>query len=424
MPEQKKRGWRFPDGFLWGSATSPTQVEGCTQNEWSGFVARDGGGPDDGCDAWENFEGDFGFMQAMGLNAFRIGLDWGRLQSGPGAELDAAAVERYRQMLDWLVRRDIVPFVTLFHFACPKWMADQGGWTNRRAPEWFADFARRVARLGLPARHWITVNEPGVYLTMAYLIGLFPPQRRLAFLRGWRALRHLIRGHHMARAALRSADPDARVGITKHFKYFMPYRRWHPIDRLNTWLCKTFFMRRILEAFLKDPAHADRDGRMEGCDFIGVNYYGRMRIKGFGDVSPVSGSPPGFFERANASCDDMWEQDPEWLARLLPSLTRRYGLPLFITESGFATRDESLRVRLFREHVEGMHEAIRLGADIRGYFYWCLTDNFEWAEGYSKKFGLAEVDFASQDRPRTLRPIARAYAAVVRESKGDAAAGE
>ena len=409
---------RFPDGFLWGSATSPTQVEGCTRNEWSDFVARDGGRADEGCDVWKDFERDFSLMETMGLTAFRLGLDWGRLQHGPGEALDAEAADRYRRMIDWLISRGITPFVTLFHFACPKWMADLGGWSNPRAPEWFTDFTQKVAALNLPVKYWITVNEPGVYLTMAYLIGLFPPRKRFAFLKGWRALRHLIRGHHLSRAALRSVDSGAQVGITKHFKFFMPQRRWHPIDRHNAWLCKRFFTFRVLEAFLHDPDHGNR--AEDGCDFIGVNYYGRMRIRGFGDVSPVSGTPPEYFARLNASCDDMWEQDPQWLVRLLPSLTKRYGLPLYITESGFSTSDEKLRTRLFKEHIAYMHEAMRTGADVRGYFYWSLTDNFEWAEGYGKKFGLAGVDFIAPGRPRTLRPIADEYAAIVNSFKNGA----
>jgi len=408
-------GFRFPDGFLWGAATSPTQVEGQTCNEWMDFIARDGSHADEGCDVWADFERDFRLLETLGLTAFRLGLDWGRLQPVPGAPLDAAAAARYRQMLDWLVTRGIAPFVTLFHFACPQWMASRGGWANPSASAWFEDFARRVADLELPVTHWITINEPDVYLTMSYLIGLFPPRRRFAFPAGWRALRHLVLGHRLARAALRAANPAAQVGITKHFKYFMPYRRWHPVDTFNAWLCKTVFSRYILEAFLRESGVSARSASWTGCDFIGVNYYGRMRVKGFGDVSPVSGAAQDLFDRLNVVCDDMWEQDPAWLAHLLPDLTRRYGLPLYITESGFATADEDLRVRLLGEHVASMREALSAGADLRGHFYWALTDNFEWAEGYSKKFGLAGVDFNAHGKPRTLRPIAEAYTRLSRK---------
>ena len=407
-------GFRFPDGFLWGAASSPTQVEGDTRNEWADFIARDGGHADEGCDAWADFERDFRLLETMGLTAFRIGLDWGRLQPAPGAPLDAAAAARYRQMLDWLSARGIAPFVTLFHFACPRWMAERGGWANPSAPAWFEDFARRVAALELPVVHWITVNEPCVYLTMSHLIGLFPPRRRFAFPAGWRALRHLVLGHRFARAALCAANPTAKVGITKHFKHFMPYRPWHPVDLLNAWLCNAIFSRYLLEAFLRESGSGVRSTSWTGCDFIGVNYYGRMRVKGFSDVSPVSGAPRELFGRLNVVCDDMWEQDPPRLARLLPDLTRRYGLPLYVTESGFATEDEELRVRLLKEHVASMREAVGEGADLRGYFYWALTDNFEWAEGYSKKFGLAGVDFNAHGKPRTLRPIAEAYARLSR----------
>ncbi len=411
MSGESINGLNFPEGFFWGSATSPTQVEGCTCNEWADFVARDGRCADEGCGAWEDFETDFRLLEQLDLNAFRLGLDWGRLQPGPGAELDAGAVARYRQMLQWLHGRGIEPFVTLFHFACPRWLADRGGWTHPHAPEYFADFTRRVAALDLPVRFWITVNEPGVYLTMSYLIGLFPPHKRFCFWQAWKAFGHLVSGHHLARRILHAANPQAQVGIAKHFKFFTPARRWHPLDRLNAWLCKRFFTLHILEAFLHGAGDAP------GCDFIGVNYYGRMRVRGFGDVSPVSGTPPEHFAALGSSCDDMWEQDPQWLARLLPLLTRRYALPLYITESGFATSDEDLRLRLFTEHIRCLHEALQHGADIRGYFYWSLTDNFEWAEGYTKKFGLAGIDFTSDARPRTLRPVAAAYAALSRQTR-------
>lgn len=402
-------GLHFPPEFLWGSATSPTQVEGETCNEWAGFIARDGSHADEGCEGWHDFERDFQLIDDLNLNAFRLGLDWGRLQPGPGQPLNEAVVERYREMLGWLTGRGIVPFVTLFHFACPQWLAQIGGWTNPQCPAFFADFVRRVAELDLPVQHWVTVNEPEVYLTMAYLIGIFPPHKRFSFTLAWKAFRNLSAGHHLARAALKSHNPDAQAGIAKHFKFFMPHRRWHLIDRVNVWLCKHLFTLRMLEAFLDD-------GKGGGSDFIGVNYYGRMRVKGFGDISPVSGTPASYFHALDSSCDDMWEQDPQWLAKLLPSLTRRYHLPLYITEAGFATADEDLRVRLFAEHIQSVHAALENGADIRGFFYWALTDNFEWAEGYTKKFGLAGVDFASENRDRQLRPVAAVYAAISKHS--------
>ena len=395
----------FPPHFLWGSATSPTQVEGDTRNEWADFIARDGSHPDSGCNNWHDFERDFRLLEEMHLNAYRLGLDWGRLQSAPGAPLNPEVLCRYRQMLDWLRARGIEPFVTLFHFACPKWLALIGGWSNPRSPELFADFVQKVAEAGLPVRNWITINEPGVYLTMAYVIGIFPPHKRFSFLKAWRAFGNLVRAHGLARRALRAADAGAQVGIAKHFKYFLPHRRWHIVDAFNSWLCKAFFTLHILEAFLN-----------KGCDFIGVNYYGRLRVRGFTDISPVSGTPASYFAGIESSCDDMWEQDPQWLRKLLGSLTRRYDMPLYITESGFATDDEQHRLNLLYEHIESVHEALKDGADIRGFVYWSLTDNFEWAEGYTKKFGLAGIDFNTQERERFIRPVGNLYAAISRQS--------
>ncbi len=401
---------QFPSNFLWGAATSPTQIEGNTKNEWAGFIARDGAVADDGCNHWEDYERDFTLLKDIGLNSYRLGLDWGRLQRAPGAPLCEESLTRYRQMLEWLRGNNIEPLVTLHHFANPAWLANSGGWANAHSIAYFSNFVSRLLDAGLPVKYWVTVNEPGVYLTMGYLIGLFPPKKHYAFYQGYKALKNLSLAHSAARAMIKDRNPEAMVGIAKHFKYFTPFRKWHFIDKVNAYLCKHLFTLRVLESFVYD-----RNGNID-CDFIGVNYYGRMRVRGFGDMSPVSGAPQDFFEKAGVSCDDMWEQDPQWMSRLLCSLTKRYGLPLYITESGFATEDEELRHRLLAEHLKSLEKAINKGADVRGFYYWTLTDNFEWAEGFTKKFGLAGIDFKSRDKKRVLRPVARYYSEVIRNS--------
>ncbi len=396
----------FPPGFLWGSGTSPVQVEGETLNEWRDFVARDGTRPDDGPNHWRRYRFDFRRLADMNQNAYRLGFDWGRLQREPRAEFDRETAFRYMEMLAELRGHGITPFLTLFHFNCPAWLAARGGWLSDEAPHLFADFADQVAAMtDGEVRFWITINEPMVYAVMAYIMGEFPPRRRGRFLECFRVVDNLRRGHALAAEAIKSRYPDAQVGVTKHFKRFLSFRRWHPIDRLSAFVANRFFDRWGLEKFLR------YDGRPV-LDFVGVNYYGRMRMKGFNGLSPITGFTPEVLEASGGDYDDMWEQDPAWLASCLREVVDRTGLPIYITENGVATMDEALRNQYFCEHVRHCHAAITQGVDVRGYFYWSLLDNFEFGEGLTKKFGLLSVDFNDRDRFRRTRPIAHLYSRI------------
>ena len=394
------RKFRFPENFLWGAATSPTQVEGKVVNEWSSYIARDGSCPDDGGDHWERFEEDAAFLSQMNLNSYRMGLDWGRLQHGPYHELDEAALARYREMLSCLARRNIRPMLTLFHFACPYWLAQRGGWLSPEAPKYFADFVKKLLEAGIAADYWITINEPGVYVTMAYLLGLFPPCQRFRFLRARKALANMVDGHVLAYRLIHACLPQANVGIAKHVKRIIPNREWHPIDWLNATAIEHIFCNRILETFtVFEGDHVS--------EFIGLNFYGKLRVHGFKDISPISGDPGGVLKKIGAQCDDMWEHDSGWLPDCCRHLQDRWGLPIQITECGFATDDEDLRCRLLLDHIIAMGEAMDRGIDIRGFFYWSLVDNFEWAEGLAKRFGLIGIDFSDPRRPRHMRPAGK-----------------
>lgn len=393
----------FPDGFVWGCGTSPTQVEGETVNEWAGFIARDGTSPDDGPNHWRRYRYDFRCLQDLNQNAYRIGFDWARLQPVPGEPFDREVAFRYMEMLAELRSRGVEPYLTLFHFACPRWLADMGGWLHRDAPALFADFADRLAELtDGEVRWWITHNEPVVYAFMAYVMGEFVPGRRGRFDLCCRVLHNLEKAHALAYDRIKERHPEAQIGITKHFKRFMPFRSWNPVDQMTARLAKSWFDRWGLASFVRYR------GRVVS-DFVGVNYYGRMRLKGFRGLSPITGFRPEVLERAGCACDDMWEQDPTWLCDCLDDVAQRTNLPIYITENGVATTDETLREKYLREHLANCLEAIRRGIDVRGYFYWSLIDNFEWSEGLSKRFGLLSVDFDDERRHRNIRPAARLY---------------
>lgn len=391
-----------PADFYWGCGTSPTQIEGQTVNEWAPFVSRDGRRADDGPDHWRRWREDFGLLDGLGANAYRIGLDWGRLQPAAQAPLDPAVLDHYTAMLADLRRRGIEPFLTLFHFACPTWLAAQGGWLHPQAPAYFDDFVGRLLRALPPIRYWITFNEPAVHVFMAYALGEFPPCRRRRFDLALRALHRQRDAHRRVFARLKAADGAHQIGITKHVKYFSPLYPWHPLHRLTARLAKGLFDRWGLDPFL-------RAGAQKTADFLGINFYGRMRMCCFNGVSPLTGFPPEMLEQHGMACDDMWEQDPDRLVDCLSEAAGRTGLPLFITENGVATRDEDLRCRYLVEHVRNVQTALAQGIDLRGYFYWSLIDNYEWGEGLSKRFGLIGVDFDHPRRPRQPRPAAALY---------------
>jgi beta-glucosidase len=401
-------GGGFPLGFLWGCATSATQIEGHTVNEWAGVVAEDGSTADDGPMHWDRFEQDFDLLSKMGLNAYRLGVDWGRLQPAGGQALDSPAVAHYSAMLDSLRSRGIEPFVTLFHFACPKWLSERGGWENQDAPRLFADFAERTAAAFNLTRFWITLNEPVIYVIMAYLEKAFPPSKR-RFRSAVGVLKRLQMGHRLAFERIKAALPQAQVGVAHHARRYYPHRRWHPIDRAWAWILKRIERATSFDPFIKHRGRAV-------ADFVGVNYYGRARIKGFRVLVPMKNFPPQMQRECGALCDDMFEHDPEYLEQYLFSLSLRTHLPLYVTENGIGTNNDQLRRDLLLRHLASCRAAIARGVDLRGYFHWSLIDNFEWNKGYTKKFGLVAVDFRDPTKPRQIKASGMLFGRFVAEA--------
>lgn len=408
MIEKKAPGREFPPGFLWGTATSPTQIEGETVNDWRAFAANDRMTADDGPRHWQYYREDLGLLRRLNQNAYRLGFDWARLQAEPCAEFDRAAADRYIEIIDRLRAEKIEPFLTLFHFGLPPWFAVRGGWTNGDAITCFADYAGRVARMVRGrVRYFVTHNEPAVYAIMCYVFGNWPPCRKMRIDLAYRTLGNLERAHARAYDEIKRAIPDAQIGIAKHFKNYVPYRGWHPLDVAGAKAARLFFDWMSLKKFVNF-----RGRRV--ADFVGVNFYGRLRMKGCGGLSPLLGYERERLAEMGIVCDDMWEEDAAYLPSCLAQVARRTGLPVFITENGTATDDEDRRTEYLLRHVRATRDALTRGVDVRGYFYWSLLDNLEWTEGFSKKFGLVGVDFAHPDRPRQVRPAAQVYAEIAR----------
>jgi len=404
---------KFPHGFLWGTATSPTQVEGHIENEWKNFTAQDGGHCRIACDHYHRYPEDIGWMSKLGVNAYRFGIEWSRLQSAPFAPLNQNELARYVDLLDRLKAKDITPMVVLHHFSNPPWINAAGGWTNAATIPAFVDFVRQlVAALKDRVYLWNTFNEPDTYACVAYLLGGFPPQRKWQLDQFRRVISHMARAHVEASQVIRHEGDAGRrpeVGIAKNWTFFHAYKKFSPWDRLTAFGCHYTFNKFVLDAFLGG-------WRRRASTFIGLNYYGRVRFHHFRAMIPASGASVKTLKDFGFVCDDMVERYPAGLPKILSYLHRKFRLPVYITEHGAASNDETFREHDLFQNLAALHGAMAGGVDVRGFFYWSLLDNFEWQFGYTKKFGLLKVDFADEQLPRTLKPLAAIYAKIAREN--------
>ena len=413
--------FHFPPGFLWGTATASHQVEGDNVlNDWWRWEQepgriRDGGRSGRACDWWRNAEADFDRAAALGQNAHRLSVEWSRVEPREGF-FDDAALDRYRQMLRALRERGIEPMVTLHHFTNPLWLAEQGGWENPLAVERFERYVTHtVGALRDLCRLWCTINEPNVLAYMGWNEGKWPPGKR-DFGLTMQVLRHLMRAHARAYHAIHRIQPEAMVGLAHNMVVFEPARPASPLDRLVTRLHDRMFNRLVLEAATagREPGALVRRAlaaMRDTCDFIGLNYYTR-RLSAFDRRSPATLFGRTFLNPYGERSDgDYGEVYPEGLYRLLKRLAR-YGKPIYITENGIPDADDDRRPRFLIRHLHAMWRAIQQNVPVRGYFHWTLVDNFEWAEGWTLRFGLIEMD--PETGERRPRPSAFLYAEVCR----------
>jgi beta-glucosidase len=431
---------RFPDGFVWGSATASYQVEGAVDADgkgrsiWDTFCEVPGAiaNGDTGviaCDQYHRYPEDIDTMAELGLGAYRFSVAWPRIQPDGSGPANSKGLDHYRRLVERLLERDIVPYVTLYHWDLPQALQDRGGWPARDTAYRFAEYASIVhAALGDQVRHWITLNEPKVSSHAGYGSGIHAPgirdlgQRNLA-------AHHLLLAHGLGLRALRAGDHAAgqRVGITLDLSPVAP--AGDSVDdaaasrRVDGDSHRLFLDPVLRGAYPPDvveqlggPSALDHvlpgDLELIGApiDFLGVNYYRRMLVR----------SAPAGHLRAEVVLPDGvpvtavdWPVQPDGLRELLVGLRAGYPSlpPIYVTENGAAYDDEvgsdgtvhdPLRVDYLHRHLLALHEAIAAGVDVRGYFVWTLLDNFEWAEGYAKRFGIVHVDYADQRRvPKT-----------------------
>jgi beta-glucosidase len=376
----------FPKGFLWGAATSAYQVEGGIENsDWSDLFPAGRC-----CDHYHLYEQNLDLLEQLNLNAYRFSIEWSRVEPGPGL-FDQKEIDHYRQVLRSLRSRGIKTMVTLHHFSNPKWLAEQGGWANPKVVFYFSRFCERVFKEYRElVDFWVTINEPLIYSSIAFVQGRWPPQKRnpILFLK---VIKNMVTSHRDVYDLFHKLDPKVRVGIVKNNLFFEPFSScW--LDRLTVRLADHWWN----HAFLQRIKHY--------LDFIGLNYYLHSRLRF-----------PFLKRNENKLKSDMdWEIYPKGIYHVLCDL-KRYRVAIYVTENGLADKEDELRALFIRDHLIWIHRAIEQEVDVRGYFHWSLMDNLEWAEGFKFRFGLIEIDY--QNLTRTMRKSALFYAKISKKNK-------
>lgn len=426
MPPAREH-WAFPDGFLWGTATSSHQVEGDNKNNnwwaWEHEAGRiqDGDRSGKACDWWGGrWAEDFDRAAEAGQNTHRLSIEWSRIQPTPDT-WDTTAVAFYREMLQGAQRRGLKPLVTLHHFTDPLWMAERGGWLNPESPRWFGKFVTKAAEaLGDLCDTWVTINEPNVLAYEGFSAGRFPPGGR-SIGQALRAMLHLTQAHAAAYHALRQERPEAQIGIAHHIRGMEPLRPGNPLDRVVASVRRRIFndaiARAAVDGKLRLPGRTLSVPEAAGTqDFLGLNYYTtevtRFSLKCWSELLGCSGYPP----EADLSPTAFAANVPAGFSRAL-AWAHQFGLPIYVTENGIEDPQDDFRRRYTLEHIHAMWVELARGLPIRGYYHWTLVDNFEWAHGWSLRFGLWSLEPSAQLRGR--RPSVEMYQEICRRNAMD-----
>ena len=401
----------FPKDFMWGAATASYQVEGINENcDWA-QAAKDGKVPGAGrlADQYHRYEEDFDIAKELGHNAHRFSIEWGRIEPQEGV-FDEKEIEHYRDLLVALKKRGITPLVTLWHFTLPLWFSESGGFERKDSPEIFARYCAHVVEgLGDLCEHYTTINEPNVWVSHGWLFGAWPPFKRarigninlgkddgstarvaavprfVNIFTYFKVERHLIRAHIAAYNAIKEVAPDALVSIVKHVRWFTSDGKL--VNKLKA---------KVMQ-YLQSDRYM---GKIKNhIDEIGLNYYRHTK---FGDNQDYMRT------------DMDWTVYPSGIYGALKTL-KKYKFPIFISEAGVADEDDDMRAQYIQVQITSIGKAIADGIDVRGHMYWSLIDNYEWALGINKKFGLVEIDYETLERK--IRPSAWKYKELIMEAQ-------
>ena len=421
---------RFPEGFLWGVSTAAHQFEGGNDaNQWTtwercgGIKTSEFSGA--ACAWWNNAERDFDLARQLGVNALRLSVEWSRIEPQPGI-YTRSAFERYREILKALHKRNIVPIVSFHHFTHPRWVENEGGFQARGTIAHFEAFARRVVtELGDLCSHWVTFNEPNVYAALGYVLGEFPPGRRGDIRSALGVMRGFARAHARAYHAIHELQPHAQVGWAHNFVVFTPADPARSLDRWVTALVNELFNESFIR--LVDPRklpiflrvlHGELPEAKSTFDFVGLNVYSRFHVafdpRLFSQMFARVYVPPDVPQGDHGAEQPYGEAYPGAI-RFAVERVAKLGKPIYILENGVPDAQDRIRPWLIVNALRELHDLVREGKDIRGYFHWSLTDNFEWSEGWGLRFGLAELERETQKR--TIRNSGYLYGEIARNNE-------
>jgi beta-glucosidase len=429
-----KKSFQFPEGFLWGCSTSAYQIEGSPLADGAGpsfwqrfshtpdmMVGGDTG--DVACDHYRRMEDDVRLMAGLGLNAYRFSISWARVLPEGTGKINPKGLDFYDRLVDALLHKSITPMVTLYHWDLPEALDNRGGWLNRQVADWFAEYAAVCfRRLDDRVKLWVTLNEPWVVTDGGYLHGALAPGHRNLFETPI-ASHNLLRSHARAVQVYRETGKH-RIGLVvniepKHPASSSPEDA-QAVDLAHAYMNRQYldpvfhgrYPERLRDVFGEAWPHWPSDDLeliRTPIDFVGLNYYTRAVVRYDPDGYPVKAK---LVRQRNATYTETgWEVYPQALTDTLLWLKDNYGNPpIYITENGAAfydpptvegdRLDDPLRQDYLKKHIKATHAALEAGADLRGYFVWTLLDNLEWSQGFSKRFGLIHVDYATQKRTR------------------------
>jgi len=452
QPDTTTNSSGFPAGFAWGAATAAYQIEGAWREDgkgesiWDRFAHApgtivDGTTGDVACDHYHRWQEDVERIAQLQLNAYRLSLAWTRIFPEGFGKLNRPGLDFYDRLVDGLLARGVAPYVTLYHWDLPQALQDRGGWQSRDTAHAFADFAQAAARrLGDRVRHWITLNEPHVVVFYGHVEGRMAPGLADRALIGPVA-HHLLLAHGLGVQAIRAEAPGAEAGVTLNINHIEPATD-RPEDVRATRELDGLWHRWYLDplhrgAYPEDVAHlvpmpeglirsGDLGAIAAPLDFLGVNYYTRIRARAGASAWPAAVRPTGALTTMG------WEVYPEGLHDVLLRAHRDYApRAIHVTENGAAypdapTEDEEVhdpeRTRYLRLHLAALRRALAAGVPLRGYFVWSLLDNFEWAHGHTQRFGLYYTDYPTQrrilkDSGRYMTEVAATNGANVRDEE-------
>jgi len=415
---------KFPKNFLWGAATSSHQVEGNNFfNDWWDWEQTGRVQPSlEACDHYNRFREDLAIAKGLGHNTHRLSLEWSRLEKNEGF-WDENEWDHYKEVVREITRLGMKPMVSLNHFTLPMWLAQKGGWKTSEIIDLFARFAEKaIDELGEEVEYWITINEPLVLAFISYFQGKWPPGEK-SFESMLQVIDNMLKAHVEAYIRMKESanTRPTMIGIAKSVAAFHPCSKYSMLDRMAAFLRSNFqnhaFIRSAVTGRTRFfPYLYDKLDAKNTVDFIGLNYYFREFVH---HKHPVIKNPFGYVcsrlhhDDAGKRTTMGWEIYPEGLYEVVKSFCR-YKLPIIITENGLSTHDDALRTEYIKQHLTELLRAVKEGAPVTGYLHWSLLDNFEWAEGYTPRFGLVDVNYETQKR--TVKDSAKYYAEIIRSN--------